>query len=125
MQSKSEPSDNTLATTGEPQNQTPPNPTTPITNSYAEAVGSTTSTEDSLATASLILGVFALCASFVPMCGVLFGVVGLVLGIKGRGSKQKSNLATIGIILSIVGVILSIIFEMLYIFLDITREFPI
>lgn len=78
--------------------------------------------EDSLATASLVLGIVGILGSILPICGMMFAIVGIVLGIKGRESKLKSRQAKIGIVLSILGLLASLFFGFMYLFLDVLGE---
>ena len=65
--------------------------------------------DDNFALISLVLGILSLCASIIPICGILFGTIALVLGIKGNSSPQKATMAKIGIALAILGILGSIL----------------
>ncbi len=98
--------------------QTPqPEQTTP------EVTFQTTGPEDNFATASLVLGIISFLGSFLPICGFLFALIGIVLGVKGGESKQKKTQARIGIVLSVVGIVASVFFGLFYIFLDVISGF--
>lgn len=61
-----------------------------------------------LAIASLVLGILNLCTWLLPICGGPMAIVGLILGILGLKSSQKT-LAIIGIVLSGLGLLASLI----------------
>lgn len=61
-----------------------------------------------LAIASLVLGILNLCSWFLPICGGPMAIVGIVLGILGIKSSQKT-LAIVGIVLSGLGLIATIV----------------
>ncbi len=65
---------------------------------------------------SLVCGILSLLCGFMGGCGVLFGPVAIILGIKARKKIAQSNglvlgrgLTTAGIVLGIVGAVLSIV----------------
>jgi hypothetical protein len=60
------------------------------------------------ATASLVLGLFGLIASVIPLIGFPITITGLVLGFQGRHSSRK-GIATAGIVLTIIGLVLTVI----------------
>ncbi|MCX7609459.1 MAG: DUF4190 domain-containing protein [Anaerolineales bacterium] len=62
-----------------------------------------------LAIASLILGIVGFCGSILPICGGLFGLGGIVLGVLGLKSSGK-GMAIAGIILGALGILLAIVF---------------
>ena len=56
-----------------------------------------------LAIASLVIGILSLCGFwFIPICGLIIVVIGLILGFMGLKSKQR-GLAIAGIVLNIIG----------------------
>lgn len=61
-----------------------------------------------LAIAALVLGILNLCSWFIPLCGGPLAIVGIVLGILGIKSSQKT-LAIVGIVLSALGLIATIV----------------
>jgi hypothetical protein len=61
-----------------------------------------------LAIASLVLGILNLCSWFLPICGGPLAIVGIILGILGIKSSQKT-LAIIGIVLSALGLVATIV----------------
>lgn len=60
------------------------------------------------AVASLVLGLVGLLAWFIPLFGLPISIVGLVMGIKGKRSKNR-GMAIAGIVLSILCLIATII----------------
>jgi len=66
-------------------------------------------TNQILATLSLVLGLFSLCAGLIPIFGLVVSFAGIGLGIFGRRSESK-KVATIGIGISILGVIVSLVY---------------
>ena len=66
------------------------------------------------AVASLVLGILAACCVFFgygALLGIVFGIVGLVLGITAKKETPSSGMAMAGIVLSIVAIaICAIIF---------------
>ncbi|SFL33904.1 protein of unknown function [Gracilibacillus orientalis] len=70
------------------------------------------------ATASLILGVFSIVLSLIPLGGLVLGVVGLILGIIGlkeikRSDQEGRKRAVSGIICSSLGILLPIILSII------------
>jgi hypothetical protein len=61
-----------------------------------------------LAIASLVLGILNLCSWFLPICGGPLAIVGIILGILGIKSSQKT-LAIVGIVLSGLGLLATIV----------------
>lgn len=63
--------------------------------------------------ASLVLGILsillALFAAGYQWAGILFGIVGIVLGVLGRKDSAQRGIATAGLACSITGIVLSII----------------
>lgn len=62
--------------------------------------------------ASLILGIFSIVFSFIPVVnwvGIILAVVGVVLGAVGRKNPAKAGVATGGLVCSIIGLVLSVI----------------
>jgi len=62
-----------------------------------------------LAIASLVLGILGFCSSIIPICGGLFGLVGVVLGFLGLKSSGK-GMAIAGIVLGGLGILAAIVF---------------
>ena len=65
-----------------------------------------------LAIASLVLGVFSLCASFFALCGAPVSIVGLILGAISLKSSRR-GIAVCGIVLNGAGLLLAVIFTIL------------
>jgi hypothetical protein len=61
-----------------------------------------------LAIAGLILGIISIPTAFI-LCGIVFGIVGIVLSALGRRSVSHRTMATVGLALSIVGVAIVVI----------------
>ena len=61
-----------------------------------------------LAIAALVLGILNLCSWFLPICGGPMAIVGIILGILGIKSSQKT-LAIVGIVLSALGLLATIV----------------
>lgn len=57
---------------------------------------------------SLILGIIGLIAWALPILGAIVTIVGLILGVKGRGTNHK-KLATAGIVLCIIGLFATVV----------------
>jgi hypothetical protein len=53
------------------------------------------------AIASLVIGVLNMCSWIIPFCGVIFVIIGLILGFMGLKSKQR-NMAIGGIVLNFI-----------------------
>lgn len=69
------------------------------------------SNADGLAIAGLVLGIVSVVFSFIlTWIGLIAGIVGIILSVKGRHSESKKGLATAGLVLSIIGTSLSGIF---------------
>lgn len=61
-----------------------------------------------MAIAGLVLGIVSVVFSFLYVwIGLIAGVVGIILSVKGRKIQAKKGMATAGLVLSIVGVCLS------------------
>ena len=59
----------------------------------------------------ILVGIVSVIFSFIYVwIGLIAGIVGIVLSVKGRHSESKKGLATAGLVLSIVGTSLSGIF---------------
>ena len=57
---------------------------------------------------SLILGILAILSS--PLGGgVLFGAIGIILGVLGKRDPEKAKISMAGLICSIIGLVISII----------------
>lgn len=68
------------------------------------------SEKNSMAVASLVLGIVSVVFSFFgswALLGLVTGIVGIVLAVKGRKITAKRGMATAGLVLSIVGTSLS------------------
>lgn len=81
--------------------------------------------EDSFATASFMLGIISFLISILPVCGLLFGIIAIVLGIKGLESSRNSKSAKIGIILAIFGVVGSILAGLILLYTDVLTKLPL
>ena len=72
------------------------------------------SDKSGFAIAALVLGIVgAALGCFVPIIGVVGGILGVVFGTIGRKSS-KQNLATVGLILGIVSIVLGCIFWIIW-----------
>ena len=61
-----------------------------------------------MAIAGLVLGIVSVVFSFLYVwIGLITGIVGIVLSVKGRKIVAKKGMATAGLVLSIIGVALS------------------
>lgn len=58
------------------------------------------------AIASLVVGILSFCASFVPCCGCIMSIIGIVCGVLGLPSNRKT-LAIVGIVLSALALLIS------------------
>jgi hypothetical protein len=77
-----------------------------------------------LAIASLILGLFSLGAWLLPICGIPLSIIGLVLGIVGRGSSRR-KMAIAGIVMGCFGLVLGIANGVIGAYLGVTGQlFP-
>lgn len=66
---------------------------------------------DGYAIAGLVIGIISVIFSFLYVwIGLIAGIVGIVLSVKGRQSENKKGLGTAGLVLSIIGTSLSGIF---------------
>ncbi len=81
--------------------------------------------EDSFATASFWLGIISFFISILPVCGLLFGIIAIVLGIKGLESSRNSKSAKIGIVLAILGVVGSILASFVLLYMDVLTRLPL
>ena len=66
---------------------------------------------NNMAVAGLILGIVSIVFAFIPhwicyLLGLVAGIVGIVISVKGRKSKDKKSMATAGLVLSIIGTVL-------------------
>lgn len=63
------------------------------------------------AVASLVLGIVSVVLAFVyTWVGLITGIIGIVLAVKGRKIQVKRGMATAGLVLSIIGTSLSGVF---------------
>ena len=53
------------------------------------------------AIASLVIGILGLCLGYIPFCGALFVIIGIILGVVGLKSSQRT-LAIVGIVLNVI-----------------------
>jgi len=61
-----------------------------------------------MAIASLVIGILNLCSWFFYYpCGILLGIIGVVLGVLGMKSPSLKTLALFGIVLSVIGLLLA------------------
>ena len=61
-----------------------------------------------MAIAGLVLGIVSVVFSFIYVwIGLIAGIVGIILSVKGRKIVAKKGMATAGLVLSIIGVCLS------------------
>lgn len=69
------------------------------------------SNANGLAVAGLVLGIVSLVFAFLyTWIGLIAGIVGIILSVKGRVSVEKRGIATAGLVCSIIGTALSGIF---------------
>lgn len=81
------------------------------TNSTGPMPQSTDKNSNSLAIASLVLGIIAIVTSCCCFSGILFGAIAVVLALLSRGSVNKfDNKALWGLITGIAGILLGILF---------------
>lgn len=67
--------------------------------------------ENGLAVAGLVLGIISIVFAFLFVwIGLIAGIVGIILSVKGRKNPTKKGLATAGMVLSIIGTSLSGVF---------------
>lgn len=67
--------------------------------------------KNSYAIAALVLGIVSIVFSFIYVwVGLIAGVVGIILAVKGRKIEDKKGMATAGLVCSIIGTSLSGIF---------------
>lgn len=67
--------------------------------------------KNSYAIAALVLGIVSIVFSFIFIwVGLIAGVVGIILAVKGRKIEDKKGMATAGLVCSIIGTSLSGIF---------------
>lgn len=67
--------------------------------------------KNSYAIAALVLGIVSILFSFIFVwVGLIAGVVGIILAVKGRKIEDKKGMATAGLVCSIIGTSLSGIF---------------
>lgn len=65
-----------------------------------------------MAVASLILGIVSIVCSFfggLSWIGIITGIVGIILGVKGKKDPEKKGMATAGFVCSVIGLILCVI----------------
>jgi len=76
----------------------------PLSPLFIEAADGT----DGKATASLVLGLIAIVAWFIPLIGLPVTIAGLVLGIKGLGPQRRGK-AIAGIVLSTIFLVITVL----------------
>ncbi|MDE3231085.1 MAG: DUF4190 domain-containing protein, partial [Chloroflexota bacterium] len=64
---------------------------------------------DGMAVAGLVLGIISIPMAGLGFCGLIFGVLGLILSLQGRASIRNHTWAITGIVLSSAGLSLSIL----------------
>jgi len=69
-----------------------------------------------MAITSLVLGIINLCAMFIPFCGGVLPIVGLVLGILALGSNRR-GMAIAGIVLAVITLCFAIVVSISFPFL--------
>jgi hypothetical protein len=79
---------------------------------------------DWYAITSLILGILSLGAWFLPCCGAPVTVTGLVFGILGLKSRQRT-LAIVGIVLTSIGLLATLVNAGIGIYLGATGQHPL
>lgn len=70
-------------------------------------------TSDSKAVAALVCGICAILMFFIPILGLVLGIVAIVLAIVSRKTFGKSGLAIAGLVTGIIGTIFSLLFTIL------------
>jgi hypothetical protein len=67
------------------------------------------------AIASLVVGLLGMTTACIPFLGVAVGVLGIVLGIKGREAPQGAGVAVAGIVVSAMCLVLSLAFTVFWV----------
>jgi hypothetical protein len=68
-----------------------------------------------MAVASLVLGIISIMFFFTgpfSFIGIMFGIVGIVMGVLARKSEPENSLSTGGLVTSIIGCVLSLLLNM-------------
>ena len=71
---------------------------------YSKKKSKTKDNSNTLGIISIVLGIIG-----IFFWGLLFGTIGLVCGIIGRGKDENKSISTIGIILSVIAILSSIL----------------
>lgn len=66
-----------------------------------------------LSIASLIVGILSLCGSGFVICGGIFGLAAVILGVLGINTKGRT-MAIVGIILGAVGLLMTLVFRIFH-----------
>jgi hypothetical protein len=75
------------------------------------------------AIASLVIGVINMCSWIIPFCGVIFVIIGLILGFMGLKSRQR-NLAIGGIVLNFICLCAALAFLLFFLFSGMLASLP-
>jgi hypothetical protein len=70
-------------------------------------------TSNGMGVASLVLGIASIVFCWVPILGLVAGIVGLILAIKQR-KESPNGIATGGLVTSIIGLVLSVIYTIFW-----------
>jgi hypothetical protein len=74
-------------------------------------------------TVSLVLGLLGLVGWCLPIIGLPMTITGLVFGVKGQNSSNRTT-ATIGIVLNAIGLMLTVFNGALGAYFAVTKQFP-
>lgn len=77
---------------------------------------------DNYALSSFLLGTFSIILSLLVYPGLVFGIMSIVFGLRGKQSTTKSRLAKIGIILGVIGLISSVFWGVMSLYITVLRE---
>ncbi len=90
---------------------------------YGSPYGAPVGKRNGFGTAALVLGILSLVLCWVPVVGLVIGVLAIVFAVLGRkraGRREADNggMAIAGLVTGIIGLILSVIFTSILIFLS-------
>lgn len=77
---------------------------------------------DNYALASFLLGTLSIILSLVVYPGLVFAIISIVFGLRGKQSTAKSKLAKIGIVLGVLGLIFSVFWGVMNLYLTVVSE---
>ncbi len=80
---------------------------------YSDQPGASVEKQNGLGTASLVLGIISIVAILTVLGGILFGLIGAILGFIGRGRAKRGEadnggIALAGILTSLFGLVASV-----------------